>query len=708
MPGWTFRWLPPGSGRLSLSSGAGHLDLVRPAERRRAAAWAKVLRWYGAREVRESPAPFPAAVDERPRDRVIALGGAAAAPVARSLAVSLGRGFDRLGRPSAFSAWLKQHDPASVLVLAEAGQLDFETVTALQGAALERGCWFGVLAGRDAAALAFAAAKQLLAHGRTTGRQVGIDAVCDRQFLDGVEAPLTAAGVSEGLGADALAVTLMAHGEGSHLLLNEAVLCGRIGTVDRFRGVPLRHGCRHGHCKRAAGAGLPAIQAAGLRAVLASFLSCNSFSLAGQLYPSETSLVLAAAEGYAAYVISNAWSIPFTAGEAPLLPALAGRGVPLGEVVAFLNETKAERDRVDSYVLFGDPLASLTTPASRLDDLPRTAVPGDQPQWLRAAAPPPCRVAEYRVDGRPAGQLFLGRRRAIARIPAGASGRLERLDHTAEVRALDRHWTRLALSVEGLQDLEQALQEEVAAASDTAMEQSLATLRKLHLELERQLAAGRRGLDEAAASRLWDPAIDRAREQIGRGVAAWDATFAALTESHLLSGGVVGDRIYEALHRGYRERSSRWGERCIRCGVRTETISLEHLRRLPARTVVECPICGPLASYREGGPLLFLGLPEELRRGRPARLDAALTPGSGTRGPQDGFLVVEIRDKTKPRPFLRTALEQPLVDGRIELAFPLPADSGFDQHSMRAVWIGGLEIAFARRVFVLTPDRRTV
>jgi len=41
------------------------------------------------------------------------------------------------------------------------------------------------------------------------------------------------------------------------------------------------------------------------------------------------------------------------------------------------------------------------------------------------------------------------------------------------------------------------------------------------------------------------------------------------------------------------------------------------------------------------------------------------------------------------------------------MSFSIPADAGLDQHSMRAVWIGGLEVAFARRVFTLTPDRRT-
>ncbi|HVR07119.1 MAG TPA: hypothetical protein VMW75_03665 [Thermoanaerobaculia bacterium] len=626
--------------------------------------------------------------------------------VAAPLAARLGRPSRRLAAARELPRFLERCAPLSVLVVASPDQLDFESVTALQGAAIERQCRFGVLSGRDAAALSFAAAKQLLAAGRTSGDCLGFDAVHGRQLMDGIEGPATAAGVRQLVTRDALVLLLMAHGEGSHLLLNEAVLCGLVGRTDTFRGRPLRGGCRRGHCKRASGAGLPVLQVADLRAVLAGFLSCNSFSLAGQLYPSRASLVAAAAESYPAYVVSNAWSTSFSPSELALLADLARRGVRLGEIVAFLNEARACRQRSDSYVLFGDPLAALHPLPAAVAAFPRVAAANDRPQWLLTRAPGVGRVVEYRVAGRPVSAVFLARRRALARVPVAAGGALERIERDADLRALERRWSHLAPVAAVLEDIQHAVERQMQTGDGEAST-AIAALAVLRHQIDGCLGECLAEAAHLRQTRLWRPVVTALDGQLGQALRAWDRTFAALTESHLLSGGVVGDRIYDALHWGYREASSVRAERCLRCQVRLEKITLKHLRGAVSRTVFECPLCGPLVSHRNGGPLLLLGLPAELQRGRPAKLAAVLTSPGGCDAPAEGFLVIEIRDKTKPQPVVRTAFAQPLVEGRIEMSFSIPADAGLDQHSMRAVWIGGLEVAFARRVFTLTPDRRT-
>lgn len=707
---WTFRWVDRPDALKSSLERASHVDILRPADRYRTARWTRVLHWYGARE---DPSPREAAVPPSPPHGphwVVALGDGPGA-VARPLAIRLKRPMSCLSDPAEFGPWLENHHPQSVLLVALAADLDFENLTALHQLAIRHECWFGILTGADLAGLSFSAAKCLLAGNRplanNPGIDLGIDAIFERQYRDGAEEGLTQEAFEILRTTDHRAVALLAHGEGAHLFLNHAVLCGLVSTTDRFRGKPFRNGCSRKSCKRAQGTGLDVLYATEIRAVLAAFLSCNSFSVTGQMYPSEASLALAAAEGYPAVILSDPWEVFFQTGDIPLLFSLLQAGVCLGEIVSFMNQTKARRDQVDSCVLLGDPLSSLAGTECRSDFPPVLPSLGGR-KLLCAPMTKDKGVFEYRAGGRPVRRVFQGQRKALAEVDGDVSGPLARIDRTKEVEGAEARLTAAGPRIGLLADYENAVLVFAAQAGglEPALAEALAALRGFRLRLEQSLTLEWRALAAARASGLWKPDTEVIEEDLRGASGAWDAAFSTLVQNHLLGGGTIGDRLFEVIHFGYHEISSRRGAPCGRCGVRTAEIELRHFRLPSYRHILECPLCGWLASHRTGGPVLRLGLPVR-RRGRRVAVDIVLEHPGETVVP-NGFLLLEVRDKAKPHPFLREMNSHLLVAGRGQFEFRLPANSGFDQHSIRAVWIGDLDAALAQRIFVLTPDPETV
>lgn len=99
-------------------------------------------------------------------------------------------------------------------------------------------------------------------------------------------------------------LVLLGHGDGAHLHLGFAIICGRVGEVERIAGRPVAGGCSEaGGCKKASTGTTPVVVARDLRARVLVVLSCHSLKHHGWLFPSDVSLAHSALSGYAEWVV---------------------------------------------------------------------------------------------------------------------------------------------------------------------------------------------------------------------------------------------------------------------------------------------------------------------------------------------------------------------------------------------------------------------
>ncbi len=205
---------------------------------------------------------------------------------------------------------------------------------------------YGVLVGYDELGLQFMAQKCVLGNGiAKSGNAVAHDAVFELNPWNSLVRP-------EGWQA----ASIMAHGEGGHLLLNGAVLCGLADGAEHMGGIVIPSGCRSGNCKRARHAGMKTIGIAEVRATCLALISCNSFSVAGQMYPSSTSLVIAAAEHWPSCIIANPTSMEFSKDDLDEIHALITGGTPIGTALQVLS-SRFPASEWPPYILVGDPLS---------------------------------------------------------------------------------------------------------------------------------------------------------------------------------------------------------------------------------------------------------------------------------------------------------------------------------------------------------------
>jgi hypothetical protein len=297
--------------------------------------------------------------------------------------------------------------------------------------------------------------------------------------------------------------------------------------------------------------------------------------------------------------------------------------------------------------------------------------------------------------------LLMGPEEVLLRAPTPQAEAITHSDRTADVDEAERWLGDLSALVRQASSYEHALLLGTPPDSDEEVAM-VAGLRDWRLHLEFWLLVGWQRANAIRASGRWDADLLQAQQELKTAITEWDATFARLVYDRLLASAVGGDPIFDLLSPPARGVSWRWEGECSRCTI--PTLALEFTPfNCAARLVVDCPLCGPLVNRRVGGPGIVLGLPGATRRGAPAAIEAtADVPGQAEA--RDGFLVTEVRDKTKPSPFHLSLTRHRLASGRFTIPFELPADSGYYRYSIRLIWVGGLDVVYARRAFVLMPD----
>lgn len=168
-------------------------------------------------------------------------------------------------------------------------------------------------------------------------------------------------------------VAIGTHGDPIDADLNESVLCGRSNRmVTNHRSLVQVHTCSNeDHCPRNRGGTLQRIAVDALRARFLAIETCTGIGIAEGLFPSSLSLALGALEGLPAAFLSTTKIIRGTGIGPLLIPLLAQRGLPFGEIceIMKLAHVGVSGD-FPSFVLLGDPTSRLVEQSA---PLPRVA-----------------------------------------------------------------------------------------------------------------------------------------------------------------------------------------------------------------------------------------------------------------------------------------------------------------------------------------------
>jgi hypothetical protein len=438
---------------------------------------------------------------------------------------------------------------------------------------------------------------------------------------------------------------LIAHGDGSHLDLGEAILCGLTDDGETVGGSPIDGGCTRSSCKKQAGHAGYLLHAEDLNANLLVILSCNSMSLASELYPSSLSLALSAADAKATPVIGTVSQLPFSSETGVDIVRDIRTAVNVGTSVAALNARWKDAGIPCAYVLLGDPLASF---AHRKEKAPsRAGVPGRDRQRVTVA------------DARSAWQL----RNTLDSV------------------------TRAATSV-ALQhrSLPQPLQQNVRAM---AQAQALLDSRVWRMQGPSAIGDGESLLEMTRARRPAGPALEEVRDALGD----WGKALLELTPVVLLSGPpglpVFGDKLAEVLGRHLTIEEHGNGRPCHRCGTPVIAYRLNN-RVLPVhpRRRILCPVCGPVADEVDGALTVEVHpITYSPRKGRDVDLDVEVTAQREMLGLTGCpvHLLVEVRDKSVPSPVCCRLLTLRSSSMSVRHTEAVPLGKGADLHSVRVI-----------------------
>lgn len=308
-----------------------------------------VREWYRATT---GPAlPPPAAGDG---DLVVAFPGAE--EVGAGLAASLGRPLVALPGVDALVAAIGRDEPDSVLLLAPSPALPWRELSRLHEAAAATATLWGVLPFDEPGQLAFWAEKTLLAQRSTRTAGAAIDAITERAGRGGEPLEFGRDTVAAVLGGEWRLLTMVTHGDGQHLNLGTGVLCSLPGGAERVGDIELAGCSGPGETCRRSRPGWDLVTATSLRAEVLSLLSCSSFSVTGDVYPSDVNLLSTLADSYPAAVVTSPIRVRYARDATAIHEAELRAGRSLGEVTARRTGVIAAYEDTPWLTLVGDPL----------------------------------------------------------------------------------------------------------------------------------------------------------------------------------------------------------------------------------------------------------------------------------------------------------------------------------------------------------------
>jgi hypothetical protein len=686
------------------------LRVVRPDLASRTHRWERVLRWYGFRPHIASEVTRTDGDDGVPAASIRPAGASGCVIALDESSAGAARELARqTGRPPAFTAppgadhftiaATAGHDPAVVIGLHH--HFDAAFIAGLN--ALPGLVWTVLTAG-DAAGLSFVVAKAIASRYRDAiSNGLGARGTLIINAMNGSVRSLT--GGSRGaleplqvrhteslLTSDLDALILCAHGEGAHAQLGAMVLCGLADSQEQLADGRSAEGCRYDSgrlvCKRTP-PGVPAASFAELAAERVAFFSCNGFSVAGELYPSDLSVVLGLADGYASSLLTN--DRPGLA--RPIDLEIAASTIHRDRGLAGVWQTENFRafraDGTRPWILFGDeaPTAAEGRKVAGLRSVPVQCIASESPVWW---AEPAQSVAGMVVDDHDV-HVLTDSETTLTEI---------------SVEDVTREWEKMSALTETLRARTFAVYElrsgiprlfgetlsrrpEAVSALDDFIDvhQQLADLTTQVMDHLNE--AGRQKVLTRQAKLSTDLMTAVAREA--------DRRFAVLARTCLLKGST--ERLLAPGRHAIETLSSATCERCRQPLRLREFVAIADVDG--GWQVANCPVCGPKEARLSRGPRLQVQI-------QPVALRDSLIQATVTIEPSErpdtefGVLVLEMKDKARGENFYEHQALQ-AADTTVAYDVPIPTTLSSDLHTLRAFWTGSLAFAYRRERVAAIP-----
>ena len=572
----------------------------------------------------------------------------------------------------------------TVIVAAEPERLSFDLVEAIAERALDLGIRVGYLTAPDLDTFDLVLGKAARTLGGGSGR-AGRGWVDELRHDNGREvdgATETRLPSPAVLAGSYRTLYVSGHGDGLHVRLHDATICGLVGAVETYRGRPVRGGCRRGLrpvCKKGTAVVVPA---GDLRADLVVVLSCKSFVTRSKVYPSSESVLLSAASGLPGAFVGTTREVRFDDDVVDAAAALVDSGLPIGDVVTALNDQQARRGAMPCVALLGDPDA--------------TFAPAGSPVPVVAWPAPPVAVrppdgATYLLHGRARTYLLGG---AVATPPVDATDDLvhatavltDARQRITDGEALERVASSYARAL-GADDGEfRALVDRVASARHAVADEVWGGLGTC--------------VPDTRHRTTWHRQLDTGR--VSARVRAWHDATADLVAGWFIHeqvrGQYVADHFFPSLTTSRTPgRAYVVAERCPSCDGRlTATDHTGDELGLSRRTAVMCASCGPTATY--GRLRADLRVRGGAAPGDVAWFDVAVEHPEISHGSTVAVVLqVKPRSTVNPPMTLRQDLAPQTRHTTFELR--LPDDAACDMWSARCGVTSDGEVAFARRMF---------
>jgi hypothetical protein len=667
------------------------LPVLLPPDPIRRSRWRHVLDWYtcfqgsiAPRSVSEAPEGFIVSVDSEFE------------PVAAKLARWSGLRLHTAARRDLVH-FLAVKRPPAVTVVGTPSSLDAETTRAIAGAA--RMPWT-IVSARDLPAVTFAAAKLLsLRIGRMQAPcWLALDAFMDKAVHISPEGNVRDLGAIEARWLDlqmAGGLILRAHGEGAHLDLKRAVLCGLLDTVERTAlGATVPGGCRVTStgpiCKRQAGRHERIVQFHSLQTPRVALLTCNGYVPNGEGYHSNVSAVLSCLDGYVSEIVTSLRPLSFADGILIACGQLAVVEQGLAALASVLSDLSMWEARSNAIVRIGALAEPEPSASASLD--PEAALQRNGIVTLG-------RSSEGQVISAD-GAIVRGEHIVLfpavpAPVECPVDNGLENLLH------VQQQLLELAYLMDRTSRWERALADHVAGSQPSRARRRLAELRQASRRLwEARWSA------EAAVSESHNSGIVRSRmplfaDLLTIAMADWDQSCARLLET--LKDDYDPTQLF---HDGWRDGRIEQTGLCDRCGAPIERRTLLlPFTRYGSGQVTECPNCGPRdLSWQDASPI-EVTLPRQIAPGsflnirmrRRRRDDAGLGGWTG-----HGWVLAQLRDKAAGQVIVRRLVKA--SHGEAEVALMVSSDCTPDLHTLKITWVERLTLAVARRRIACVPE----
>lgn len=452
--------------------------------------------------------------------------------------------------------------------------------------------------------------------------------------------------------SDQVAV-LHSHGDGAHLKLGGLILCGLVGPHESSDKNPTpKDGLCHldgkGNvvCKRTqnkAHQQSEILRFGDISVPNLVLLTCNGISAAGDVYPSNSSLVLSALAGKPLNILSTNRRVPFKKDLIDQVVNMSGRGEDLYAIASMLNSFYQREYGEKAFLIFGDPMTKALPPSQ---DARLTGQKGHDDSDL------PPNKSESTID-----QILNTLKYLEARVA----------ENTILISNIQNH-------------LPPERPDEQSEIGKTVL--SLIQINSILSQLNN---LGIRSQNESKlnlnGNRTWHAAWLAKTQAI---LAMFDSALAKIMDWKLLDG-----EAEKVLTNHVIDWKLTSGANCERCGTKTTVKEGASPMGMAAYTMEDCPTCGPRAAWNKNAGPISCSLPNPrlaFQGGEVFSLELNFDsfPSTSIDLNSKAVVLIQLRDTARGLVSVRKTEEVDLnVTDTLKLDIPTPKESALEMHTLR-------------------------